>query len=300
MTNYRVLALLVCLCLGCAGCLHRGPRPDALCTTSIVADLVTAVAGPDLRVERLMGPGVDPHIFAPTQRTIVKMARARVIVYHGLHLEGQMGKVLDGLAEARPVFAVTDALPRERLLPAGEHAYDPHVWFDVSLWALTPEWLAERLGQYFLQHRETMLERARAYRRELEELDTWVARQVEQIPPRQRVLITAHDAFRYFGHRYGIEVVGLQGISTSSEAGLADMHRLVELIVTRRVKAIFVESSVPRRAIEALQLACAARGHRVEIGGTLYSDALGPPGSGADTYVGMVRHNVRTIVEALR
>ncbi len=290
--------LLVLLLNGCV--VSRGTAPDVLCTTSIVADTVANVVGPELSVERLMGPGVDPHTFAPTQRTIIDLARARTVVFHGLHLEGQMAKVLNALAEVRSVYAITEALPRDELLPAGQYAYDPHVWFDVRLWARTPEWVAEQLGMVFPEYRSTMRERAAAYRKQLEELDRWVEGQIHTIPPRQRVLVTAHDAFRYFGRRYGIEVVGLQGISTASEAGLADMHRLVELIVSRQIKAIFVESSVPRRAVEALQLACRVRGHRVQIGGVLYSDALGPPGSGADTYVGMVKHNVRTIVRALR
>ncbi len=295
-----LLSIVAAMALqGCASW-SDNPAPDVLCTTNILGDTAASIMVGGLRASALMGPGVDPHLYTPTQRDILTLARARVIVFNGLHLEGQMARVLAALARTRPVLAATDAIDRAELLRVPDsEAYDPHVWFDVRLWARIVPWLAHRLGEHFPTQRDELLEAAIRYQAELLALDRWVQEQIERIPEPRRVLVTAHDAFRYFGRRYGIEVVGLQGISTSSEAALQDLHRLVELIVRRRIPAIFVETSVPRRAIEALQAACRARGHDVRIGGALYSDALGPPGSGADTYIGMVRTNVQTIVRAL-
>ncbi len=305
MAGSRVLynlAATVALAGALSGCAARleGPAPDVLCTTNILGDTVAQIVPEGMHAAALMGPGVDPHLYTPTQRDILALARARVIVYNGLHLEGQMGRVLAALGRSRPVLAATDAIEPEALLRTEDsEAYDPHIWFDVRLWSKTVPWLADRLAQHFPARAEELKAAAARYKEELDRLDRWVEAQIRRIPEERRVLVTAHDAFRYFGRRYGIEVVGLQGISTASEAGLQDLHRLVDLIVQRRIPAIFVETSVPRRAIEALQAACRARGHEVRIGGALYSDALGPPGSGADSYVGMVRTNVRTIVDAL-
>jgi manganese/zinc/iron transport system substrate-binding protein len=296
------LAAFVLSVPGCGAWAAVVDVPPILCTTGFIADTVRNIAEPEVRVGALMGPGVDPHLYSPTQRDVFRLAQAEVILYNGLHLEGQMGKVLEVLGRRKPVYALSEGIPKDRLRPAGpgSSAYDPHIWFDVGLWAQTVGPVAEVLGRVFPHYTELFRERAKAYGARLLELDEWVEKEIQSIPAERRVLITAHDAFGYFGRRYGIEVMGLQGVSTMAEPSLEDIRHLVEVIVTRRVKAIFVETSVPRRAIEAVQAACAARGHHVAIGGSLYSDALGPEGSGAETYIGMVQHNVRTIVDALR
>jgi len=198
--------------------------------------------------------------------------------------------------------AVAEAIPEDVLLEPADAAgqYDPHIWFDVALWSRTLDPIVEALAGIAPDLEAGFRERAGAYRTELEELDAWVETRISEIPEERRVLVTAHDAFGYFGRRYGMELVGLQGISTVAEAGLQDVDRVVETVAGRRIPAIFVESSVPRRSIEAVQAACRARGHEVRIGGELFSDAMGAEGTPEGTYPGMVRHNVNAIVEALR
>lgn len=277
-----------------------GP-PRVLATTNLVADTARRLGGAEVAVEGLMGPGVDPHLYKPSESDVRRLSEADLILYNGLHLEGKMAELLERLAHERPVAAVTAALPAAELRSPPEFSGqpDPHVWFDVALWSQTVEPVAEALARVAPAHRATFLERARVYRAELAELDAWVQARVAEIPPERRVLVTAHDAFGYFGRAYGVEVVGLQGISTLSEAGLADVERVVDLVASRKIPAIFVESSVPRRSIEAVQAAVRSKGGAVEIGGELYSDSLGPADGPAGTYVGMVKTNVDHLVTAL-
>ena len=213
-----------------------------------------------------------------------------------------MGDILTKMARSRPVAAVSEDIPQDQLREPPEFAgqYDPHVWFDVSLWARTLQPIVRELSALDPENAGAFEANAAAFAKELTELDAWVKQRIETIPPAQRVLVTAHDAFGYFGRRYGMEVMGLQGISTLSEAGLKDVDRVVETVVDRGIKAIFVESSVPRRSIEAVQAAVRSQGREVAIGGQLYSDALGAADSPAGTYTGMVRTNVDTIVNALQ
>jgi manganese/zinc/iron transport system substrate-binding protein len=213
-----------------------------------------------------------------------------------------MGDVLVKVGRRKPVVAVTESLPEEELREPPEFAghYDPHVWFDVSLWAKTIDAIEPALAEIVPERRDEFAANATALRKELTDLDAWVKAEIATIPKERRVLVTAHDAFGYFGRRYDIEVKGLQGISTVSEAGLGDVERVVDEVTRRRIPAIFVESSVPPRAIEAVVKACEAKGWAVKIGGELFSDAMGPAGTPEGTYAGMVRHNVKTIVEALR
>ncbi|RPH53261.1 manganese transporter, partial [bacterium] len=271
-------------------------------TTGIIADTASRIAGEHAKIEGLMGPGVDPHLFKASESDVRRLAEADLILYNGLHLEGKMGDILTKMARSRPVVAVTEAIPEELRREPPEFAgqYDPHVWFDVSLWQRTLEPIAQALAELDPEHAGAYRDNAEAFGRELGELDAWVKGQIESIPPSQRVLVTAHDAFGYFGQRYGMEVVGIQGISTLSEAGLHDVDRVVQVILDKRVKAIFVESSVPRRSIEAVQAGVRSRGREVAIGGQLNSDSLGAAGSPEGTYVGMVRTNVDTMVKALR
>lgn len=275
--------------------------PSVVTTTNLVADSVRRIAAEGVSVESLMGPGVDPHLYKASESDVRRLAEADLIVYSGLHLEGKMGDILVKMARSRPVIAVTEAVPDEALREPPEFAglYDPHVWFDVMLWARTIDPVVDALAEVAPDHAESFRGAGEAYEAELEELDAWVRQRIEEVPPEKRVLVTAHDAFGYFGRAYGVEVVGIQGISTLAEAGLQDVERVVDLVVERGIPAIFVESSVPRQAIEAVQAAARDRGHEVKIGGQLYSDSLGAAGSPEGTYVGAVRYNVNTIVDAL-
>lgn len=267
----------------------------------MIGDLAARLGGEHARVRTLMGPGVDPHLYKASEGDVRTLAEADLVLYNGLHLEGKMGDVLVKLARTRPVLAVTEDLPREALREPPEFLgqYDPHVWFDVSLWVKTAAPVERELARLDPAHAADYAQRRTALEAELVALDGWVTERIATIPERQRVLVTAHDAFGYFGRRYGMRVVGLQGISTLAEAGLADVDRVVHTILDARIPAIFVESSVPRKSIEAVQAAVRARGFDVVIGGQLHSDALGAAGSPAGTYAGMVRANVETIVGAL-
>jgi manganese/zinc/iron transport system substrate-binding protein len=268
----------------------------------MVGDVVKNVGGGRVQVHTLMGAGVDPHLYKASEGDVIRLGEADIIFYSGLHLEAGMGRVLERIGEhgARTV-AITDGIPREALSapPEFNGQYDPHVWFDVSLWMRTVAVVRDALIELDPAHTETYRTNANAYRGELEALDTYVRQQAERVPADKRVLITAHDAFNYFGRAYGFEVRGLQGISTATEASTADVSGLVQFIVERQIPAIFIESSVPQRNVEAVQAAARSRGWQLTIGGELFSDAMGNPGSVEGTYVGMVRHNIDTIVNAL-
>jgi manganese/zinc/iron transport system substrate-binding protein len=305
----RVLALASSLALACLTACERGTSeaapaglPRVLTTTGMIGDMAARIAGAYATVESLMGPGVDPHLYKPSEGDVRRLAEADLILYNGLNLEGKMGDLFAKLGASRPVVAIAEGLPRERLRKPPEFLghFDPHVWFDVDLWSRTLEPIAGALARLDPAHAAAFQENAARLRAELEALDVEVREKISTIPAAQRVLVTAHDAFGYFGLRYGMEVVGLQGISTAAEAGIGDVERVVRIILERRVKAIFVESSVPRRTIEAVREACGEKGHDVAIGGQLFSDAMGTAGTPEGTYPGMVRYNVKAIVEALR
>jgi manganese/zinc/iron transport system substrate-binding protein len=301
LAGLLLVALTACSPRADPAVARTGPL-RVVATTGMIAYTAERVAGPHAEVVALMGPGVDPHLYKASESDVRKLSSADLVLYNGLHLEGKMGDILVKLARSRPVVAVCETVPQEELREPPEFAgqYDPHVWFDVSLWARTLDPVADALAELDPAHASDFRAGADAFRRELEELDAWVAARVEEIPPERRVLVTAHDAFGYFGRRYGMRVVGLQGISTLAEAGLHDVQRVVGAVVDSGVTAVFIESSVPRRAIEAVQAACRDRGREVSIGGELFSDAMGARGTPEGTYPGMVRHNVDTIVDALR
>lgn len=300
----RVLALLVAT--GATGCgVADGEGGDGrlpvVATTGMVADVVRQVGGDQVRVEGLMGPGIDPHLYKASEGDVRRLWRARIVLYNGLHLEARMADVLARMSERTPTVAVAEAIdPRRLLSPAGyEGSHDPHVWFDVALWREVVAPVRDALSQVDPARADDYARNAAAYLEKLEALDAYVRARAAEVPVENRVLVTAHDAFHYFGEAYGFEVRGLQGISTASEAGAADVQALANLIAERRIPAIFVESSVPLRTIEAVRAAVRARGFDVAVGGQLYSDALGAPDSPAASYTGMVRHNIDTIVEAL-
>ncbi len=277
-------------------------KPLVVATTGMIGDLAHRIAGDHARIETLMGPGVDPHLFKASESDVRRLDGADLILYNGLHLEGKMTDILGKMTRGKEVVALGDAVDGSRLLspPEFEGAHDPHIWFDVSLWVQVIDPAVQALIAVDPAHADDYRANAEAYRAELTELDAWIETQVAVLPSDQRVLVTAHDAFGYFGHRYGFEVVALQGLSTSTVAGLKDMDRVVGVVVERRLKAIFVESSVPPKSIEAVRIACAEEGLEVALGGELFSDAMGAEGTPEGNYVGMVRHNVDTVVGALR
>lgn len=297
------MVAFACLLAGCSGD-DNGERDAGplrvVATTSIIADTAARIGGPDIQVSGLMGPGVDPHLYKASEGDVRSLQNADVIFYNGLHLEARMGEVLSRMGEHRAV-AVAEGLDESRLLsPAGaQGTHDPHVWFDVTLWIHAAGRIRDTLVAADPQHANGHSERAELLISEYESLDAEVKGLVSRVPEELRVLVTAHDAFGYFGRRYGFEVKGLQGISTASEAGARDVQDLAAFIADRRIPAVFVETSVPPRAIAAVRAAVRSRGFEVLLGGALFSDALGDPDSEAGTYIGMVRHNTHTIVNAL-
>jgi manganese/zinc/iron transport system substrate-binding protein len=268
----------------------------------MIQDAVANIAGEHADVVALMGPGVDPHLYKATHGDLERLTSADIIFYNGLHLEGKMGEIFEKLGRIKPVVAVAEKIPEEMLrkVPGFQGAYDPHIWFDVKLWAEAVKGISTFLQEYDSSHREEYRQRGEAYLKKLDSLHAAVTNSLQDIPATQRVLITAHDAFGYFGDAYKIEVRGLQGISTLSEFGLRDVTDLVNFIISRKVKAIFVETSVSQKSIEAVLQGCREKGWNVKIGGTLFSDAMGNAGTPEGSYVGMVNANVRKIVESLK
>ena len=278
-----------------------GQHPiKVVCTTGMVADLARNVGGKHVEVESLMGAGVDPHLYKASPGDLSLLSGADVVFYSGLHLEGKMTDIFDKLARKKPAIAVADGIPEERILTAEGAAHDPHVWFDVSLWSQAAGTVSDSLAAFDPPNAEEYKANATAYQARLAKLHEEATTKILTIPKDQRVLVTAHDAFRYFGRAYDIEVRGIQGISTDSEAGVKQINDLVTFLVERKIKAVFVETSVSDQNIRSLLEGAASRRHKVVIGGELFSDAMGNEGTPEGTYEGMVRHNVETIVKALK
>ena len=298
-----VLAFALGASAGCAGGGAGGDdsRLQAVATIGMIADVVGRVGAERVRVQGLMGPGIDPHLYRASAGDVRTLSRADIIFYNGLHLEAAMGDVLEQMRGKIQTVAVTNGVDRNVLLapPEFKGAYDPHIWFDVSLWMHAVTAIERALSARDTAGAATYQANARAYLAELDTLHRWVQARALEIPAERRVLVTAHDAFIYFGRAYGFEVKGLQGISTVSEAGTGDVQGLADLIVERKIPAIFIETSIPRRTIAAVQAAARSRGFEPRIGGSLFSDAMGDAGTPEGTYIGMVRHNVNTIVDAL-
>lgn len=301
----RWLAAIVALLVGASGCDQaevdrRADRPiRALCTTGMVGDLVKRVGGEHVSVELLMKEGVDPHLYKASAGDVARLIAADAVFYSGLHLEGKLDEVFEPLARRKPTVAVTRDIPRDQLIMI-EDAADPHVWLDVALWARGLPVVAETLAAMDPPNATKYQEAARTAARELAELDRWCRETLATIPPEKRILVTAHDAFGYFSRAYGLEVQSIQGINTEAEASVRQINELVAFLTAKRIGAVFVESSVNPRNIQALIEGCAAHGHRVAIGGELFSDAMGPAGTPEGTYAGMIRHNVLTITRGLR
>ncbi len=302
-------ALLILLALGAAvGCqpARQESRPPegklrVLATTGMVADIVREVGGEQVEVTQLMGAGVDPHLYKTSRDDVQRILDADVVFYSGLMLEGKMSDTLVQVARKKPVVAVTEQIdPASLLEPAQMQGhYDPHVWMDVAAWAKCVDVVAETLAAERPQHTGEFASAADEYRQQLAALDDYAKRAIASIPEQRRVLVTSHDAFNYFGRAYGLEVEGVQGISTESEAGLQRINALVDMLAKRDVAAVFVESSVSGKSIEALIDGAAANGHTVRIGGELYSDAMGPADTYEGTYIGMIDHNVTLVTRGL-
>lgn len=310
MRHFLVLfsaLLLVALLAGCSvepdvALAERSVRVVA--TTGMIADAAARVGGERATVTALMGPGIDPHLYQASEGDVSRLRNADITFYNGLHLEAQMARVFEHMNESDldlVAVAVAGDIDPALLLtpPEFSGAYDPHVWFDVSLWMQVVEKIRDTYIQVDPGSAAIYEANAAAYLDELAALHAYVLEQAARVPAEQRVLVTAHDAFNYFGRAYGFEVRGLQGISTASEASTADVQQLATFIAERRIPAIFVETSVPQRNVEAVRAAVQAQGFDTVIGGQLYSDAMGDPGTPEGTYVGMVRHNIDTIVSAL-
>ncbi|MCJ8166205.1 zinc ABC transporter substrate-binding protein [Pontibacter sp. E15-1] len=301
---FALLALFTSACTQTEdkGAVQTGERMKIVTTTSILKDAVVNIIGDAADVEAIMGSGVDPHLYKATQGDLQKLTNADVVVYNGLHLEGKMGEVLEKLSRQKTVLAGAESIAEDKLRrsPQFQDSHDPHIWFDVMLWKEVVQHLSEEFQKKDPANAAVYKQNSAAYLKQLDELNQWVSQEIASIPENQRILITAHDAFGYFGDAYKIDVRGLQGISTVSEFGLQDVASLVNYIAQNKIKAVFVESSVSPKAIEAVVIGSEQKGHNVKIGGTLYSDALGEDGTPEGTYIGMVRHNVNTIVSSLK
>jgi manganese/zinc/iron transport system substrate-binding protein len=287
---------------GEAGAETREYPYQAAATVGMITDIVRNVAGEQAVVEGIIGEGVDPHMYKPTRNDVITLREADIIFYNGLMLEGKMGDVLVRVANrGNPVHAVTEELlaSGDYVMSDAEQHYDPHVWMDVEGWRKAVAVVAEALSGFDPANAEVYRQNAEDYSAKLEELDAYAARVIGSIPEKQRVLVTAHDAFSYLGRAYGLEVRGIQGLSTESEAGVRDIEELVSFLVENQIPAVFVETSVADKNVRALVEGAKAQGHDLRIGGELFSDAMGQPGTYEGTYIGMIDHNVTTIARAL-
>lgn len=271
---------------------------DVLCTTSIVADAARHLLPEEIKVEALMHSNIDPHSYKPVESDVAKLSNARIILHNGLHLEGKMVEILEKLGTKKPVYAMSSALQPQDLIKVGPNTYDPHIWFDLQLWYRCVGDLADFLIGQFPEHRQTIEQNAMDYFSELVDVHDEMIRAINEVPDSLRAMVTAHDAFSYFGRAYGIEVHGLQGISTAAEFGIKDMTESAQFILDRGLSTVFIETSVNAKSIEALQEAVAQKGGEVRIGEALYSDALGEKGTPEATLIGAFKHNTAQLLKS--
>ncbi len=277
-------------------------RIQVAVTIGMITDIVRNIAGDKAEVSGIIGAGVDPHLYKPTRNDVVTLSDADLIFYNGLMLEGKMGDVLVQIARSgKPVHAVTETILEQGdyVISDTDNHYDPHVWMDVQGWIRAVDVVTKALADYDPENAAYYQEQATEYLAQLDQLDEYARQAIASIPPQQRVLVTAHDAFNYLGRAYGLEVRGIQGISTESEAGVKDIEDLIDYLVANNIPAVFVETSVADKNVKALVEGARARGHQVKIGGELFSDAMGPTSSYEGTYIGMIDHNLTTITRAL-
>ena len=315
MKKQFALFMILAYCLGCSSSIsvpdgasaplesasHREYPIATVATVGMVADIVRNVGGEHLTVTQIMGAGVDPHLYKVTRDDVLTIMSGDIVFYSGLMLEGKMSDTLIKVARNKPVFAVTEMIDKAELLEPEDFAghYDPHVWMDVLAWTKCVAAVAEALADFDPVHAADYQTNAQKYQQQLTALHEYGVKSIGSIPKGSRVLITSHDAFNYFGRAYGLDVQGIQGISTESEAGLQRINELVDQLVANNVRAVFVESSVPRKNIEAIVEGALAKNHKIAIGGELFSDAMGETGTYEGTYCGMLDHNITLVVRGL-
>ena len=297
-----IICLFVIFLVACKAPTKSSGKLKVVVTTSMLTDLVKNIGGDLIDLQGLMGAGVDPHLYKASEGDVSKLFNADVIFYNGLHLEGKLVAVFEKMETQKTTVALGEFLAKEGLIGSDYFAsnYDPHVWFNIQYFKEFSDKVTSVLSEEDPKNAASFTANNLAFQQKLDLLHTAVVNTIATLAPEKRILVTAHDAFNYFGKAYGFKVVGLQGLSTATEAGVQDVQKLSEYIIANKAKAIFIESSVPRRTIEALQEAVLSKGHQVSIGGSLYSDALGDGGSVEGTYVGMFFYNIKTIVNALQ
>ena len=303
MKQFILLVLFSASLVGCKDTRPKDGKFHIVTTTSMITDLVQNIGGDKVAVQGLMGAGVDPHLYKASEGDVSKLSNANMIIYSGLHLEGKLVEVFEKMKRQKiKTIAVSDALDKKELIGSTLFAsnYDPHIWFDVKNWEQITIYVEKQLSEALPEHKEYFKANAAIYLEKLKVLKQEIEAEIATLPEDKRRLVTAHDAFNYFGKAYKFDVVGLQGLSTATEAGVQDVQKTATYIIDHKVKAVFIESSVPRRTVEALQAAVNSKNHEVVIGGTLFSDALGNPGTPEGTYIGMFKFNVHTIVNALK
>ncbi len=299
----KLLFIIIAISIfGCKDASEDSGKLNVVTTTTMLTDLLQNIGGNHIELQGLMGAGVDPHLYKASEGDVTKLYEADIIFYSGLHLEGKLVDIFEKMEGRKNTVSLGDKLPKNQLIPSEYFAsnFDPHVWFNIQFFKQFAQIVTEELSKADPKNAESFAENNKIFQNKLDELETEVKATIATLPAEKRILVTAHDAFNYFGEAYGFQVVGLQGISTATEAGVKDVQNLAEFIIQNNIKAIFVESSVPRRTIEALRESVLSKNHHVEIGGSLYSDALGDTGTEEGTYIGMVKYNVKTIVNALK
>lgn len=299
-----IVLLMITAIYSCKNEVKKGNgKFNVVTTTSMITDLTQNIGGDLINLQGLMGSGVDPHLYKASEGDVSKLANADLIFYNGVHLEGKLVEVFEKMERQNiNTKAIAEAIDHNSLISSSlfQGNYDPHIWFDIAYWKQATQFVVTKLSEAVPQHKTTFQTNGNRYIKKLTLLEEKIKAIIKTLPKEKRVLVTAHDAFSYFGRAYGFEVIGLQGLSTATEAGVKDVQKLAAFIIEKNIKAIFVESSVPRRTIEALEAAVKSKGHDVKIGGTLYSDALGNAGTIEGTYIGMFEYNVNTIVNALK
>lgn len=300
---YLSLFIVLAIIISCKQTKEKSNKLQIVTTTSIVTDLVTNIGKDKVEIKGLMGAGVDPHLYKASEGDVSKLFNADVVIYNGLHLEGKLEDVFEKLHhQNKKTIAISNGLDKSELISSKQFAsnYDPHIWFGISNWKQMIQYVANQLSEIDVQNKEYYQKNATEYLKEIKETEAKIVKKIAELPVEKRILVTAHDAFNYFGKEFNFQVVGLQGLSTATEAGVKDVRELANFIINNNVKAVFVESSVPKRTIEALKAAVVSKKHHLTVGGTLFSDALGTKGTKEGTYTGMYEYNVNTIVNALK
>lgn len=304
MKKIITLVILVMSFVGCKPSEKKGNEKfTVITTTTMITDLLKVLGGDAIEVKGIMGAGVDPHLYKASAGDLTKLSEADVIIYNGLHLEGKLVDVFEKMNQiGKTTISLGSFLKHDQVIDseAFENSHDPHIWFSIKNWIHITENLVNKLIEIDTENTEIYQKNAENYITKLKNLEAELKIKIDELPKEKRILVTAHDAFSYFGKEFEFQVVGLQGLSTATEAGVKDVQRISEFIISHKVKAIFVESSVPKRTVEALQASVKSKGQEVKIGGELFSDALGNPNEETGNYIGMYRANVNTIVDALK